>query len=174
MNIDNKSNQLLSGIEQLIENTARKVAVSLNTEISWLYWSIGNYIITQVQYETFSQYGQQILATLSQRLTEKFGKGYTYSALTRMVKVAQTYTNSEMFATVSQTLSWSHLIELVSIENQAKRLFYQQMCIAGKWSIRTLRQKQDSMLFERTAIAAKPEDEIINTLQNCRFDQYYS
>ncbi len=162
--IDDTSNQLLFGIKQLIEQTGRNVAVYLNTTVSRLYWSIGNHIITEIQYETYSQHGQQILATLSQRLTEKFGKGYTYSALTRMIKVAQAY-NEEMFATLSQELSWSHFIELVSIENTTKRLFYQQMCIVENWSVRTLRQKEDSMLFERTVIAAKPEDEILQTLQ---------
>lgn len=158
------SNKLLSGIEQLISQTGRNVAVYLNTEISRLYWSIGNHIIAEMHYETYSQHGQQILATLSQRLTEMFGKGYTYSALTRMIKVAQTY-DKEMFATLSQTLSWSHFIELVSIENPTKRLFYQQMCIVENWSVRTLRQKEDAMLFERTAIATKPDDEILQTLQ---------
>jgi len=154
----------LFGIENLIEQTGRNVAVFLNTEISRLYWSIGNYIITEMHYETYSQNGQKILATLSQRLTEKYGKGYTYSSLTRMMKVAENY-SEEMFATVSQTLSWSHFIELVSIEDPVKRLFYQQMSIVERWSIRTLRQKEDAMLFERTAIAAKPEDVILNTLQ---------
>jgi len=88
----------------------------------------GKNITTEIQYETYSDYGQQILATLSQRLTEKFGKGYSYFALTRMVKVAEAYPE-EMFATVSQTLSWNHFIELVSIEDTTKRLFYQQMSI---------------------------------------------
>jgi predicted nuclease of restriction endonuclease-like (RecB) superfamily len=162
--IDNKSSQLLLGVERLIKQASRNVAIYLNTEINNLYWSIGNYIINEMQYETYSQHGKRILATLSQQLTEKFGKGYTYSALTRMIKVAEAY-NNEMFATLSQTLSWSHFIELVSIDDSTKRLFYQQMCIAEKWSIRTLRQKQDVMLFERTAIAAKPKDEIIKTLQ---------
>jgi len=162
--INNKSEQLLFGIEQLIEQTGRKIAIYLNSEVSHLYWSIGNHIVSEIQYETYSEYGQQILATLSQRLTEKFGKGYTYSALTRMVKVAEIY-NEEMFATVSQTLSWSHFIELVSIEDPTKRLFYQQMSIVENWSVRTLRQKQDTMLFERTLIATKPDDIIIDTLQ---------
>jgi hypothetical protein len=72
--IEDTSSQLLFGIEKLIEQTSRNVSVFLNTEISRLYWSIGNYIIDEVQYETYSQYGQQILATLSQRLTERFGK----------------------------------------------------------------------------------------------------
>jgi predicted nuclease of restriction endonuclease-like (RecB) superfamily len=163
--IKENSEQLLVGIEQLIEQTGRQVAVYLNTTISRLYWAIGNYILSEIQYETYSDYGQQIIATLSQRLTEKFGKGYSYSAITRMVKVAEAYPD-EMFATVSQTLSWSHFIELVSIEDPTKRLFYQQMSIVEKWSVRTLRQKKDSMLFERTLIAAKPQDEIIKTLQN--------
>jgi predicted nuclease of restriction endonuclease-like (RecB) superfamily len=164
VNINNKSNQLLIVIERLIEQTGRNVAVYLNTEISRLYWSIGNYILTEIGYEFYSGYGNQIIATVSRTLTEKFGRGYTYSALNRMVKVAEAYPE-EMFATLSRTLSWSHFIELVYIENDTKRLFYQQMCVVENWSIRTLRQKQDAMLFERTAIAAKPEDEILQTLQ---------
>ncbi len=158
------SSHLLSGIESIIENANQNIAIYLNTEISRLYWSIGNYIVNEIQYETYSKQGRQILATLSQRLTEKFGKGYSYSALTRMIKVAETY-NEKMFATVSQTLSWSHFIELIAIENPTKRLFYQQMCIVENWSVRTLRQKEDSMLFERTTIATKPDDEILQILQ---------
>ena len=162
--IEDTSTQLLLGIEKLIEQTGREVAVYLNLEISRLYWTIGNYIVSKMSYETYAQYGQQILATLSQTLTEKFGKGYSYSALTRMMKVAEVY-DEEMFATLSRTLSWSHFIELVAIENNTKRLFYQQMCIAENWSVRTLRLKEDSMLFERTAIAAKSEEVILQTLQ---------
>jgi len=165
VSITENSNRLLFGIERLIEQTSKNVAVYLNTTISRLYWSIGNYIISEMQYETYSEYGHQILATLSQRLSEKFGKGYSYSALTRMVKVAEAY-SEEMFATVSQTLSWSHFIELISIENCTKRLFYQQMSTVENWSVRTLRQKEDSMLFERTVIATKPKDEILHALQN--------
>ncbi len=158
------TNHLFLGIETLIEKTNRRVAVYLNVEISQLYWDIGNYIISEMRYEAYSRHGRHILATLSQRLTEKFGKGYTYSALTRMIKVAESY-SEEMFATVSQTLSWSHFIELATIENPTKRLFYQQMCIVENWSVRTLRQKEDTMLFERTAIATKPDDEILQILQ---------
>jgi predicted nuclease of restriction endonuclease-like (RecB) superfamily len=162
--IDNTSSRLLFGIQKLIEQKGKSVALYLNTEISHLYWSIGNYIVSEIQHETYAQYGQSILATLSQELTDKFGKGYTYSALTRMIKVAEVY-HEEIFATLSQTLSWSHFIELASIEDDTKRLFYQQMCITGHWSVRTLRQNEDAMLFERTIIATKPEDVIVQQLQ---------
>ena len=68
------------------------------------------------------------VATLSQRLTTRYGKGYTYSALTRMMKVARVYNDREMFATVSQTLSWSQCRELITISDASKRLFYQPFC----------------------------------------------
>jgi hypothetical protein len=76
VNINDNSSRLLQGIERLIEQTGRQVAVYLNTTISRLYWAIGNHIVTEIQYETYSDYGKQILATLSQRLTEKFGNTY--------------------------------------------------------------------------------------------------
>ncbi|MDP4290659.1 MAG: DUF1016 N-terminal domain-containing protein [Bacteroidota bacterium] len=66
--IQNTSNSLLPEIEKLIEQKGRHLAQYLNTEISRLYWSIGNYIFTKVEYQTYSQYGQQIIATLSQQL----------------------------------------------------------------------------------------------------------
>ncbi len=163
--VQDSSKVLYSKIEELIKQKGRHIAKYLNVEISQLYWSIGNFIISEIYYQTYSQYGQQIIATLSQQLTKSFGKGYSYSALTRMIKVAQTF-NKAMFATLSQTLSWSHFIELAAIEDSTKRLFYQQMSNVEKWSVRTLRTRIDSMFFERSVIASKPEEEIIMSLQN--------
>lgn len=162
--IMDKSTDMINGISDLIEKSGRKIAVSINSEICLLYWQIGNYISTHLYYENYSQYGAKILATLSQKLTVKYGKGYTYSALTRMIKVSSLFQDFQMFATLSQTLSWSHFIELATIEEPTKRYFYQQMCIAEQWSVRKLREQQDLMLFERTAIASKPNDEIETTL----------
>ena len=59
-----------------------------------------------------------------------------------MMKVARFYSDEEMFATLSQTLTWSHFLELVTIEDNNKRLFYQQMGIAEHWSVRQLPDKQ--------------------------------
>ncbi len=55
-------------------------------------------------------------------------------------------------------------MELVTIPQPAKRLFYQQMSIVNGWSVRQLRDQEDAMAYERTLIAAKPEDEQIKVL----------
>lgn len=162
--INSSTKQLYAGIEKLINHTKQQVAIYVNNALNSLNWSIGYHIISEMKYEVYSDYGKNILATLSQELTKSFGKGYSYSALTRMIKVANEY-DKEMFATLSQTLTWSHFIELVAIEDKTKRLFYQQMCVLEHWSIRTLRQKQDVMLYERTLIAKKPEKIIKSILE---------
>ena len=97
-NLTTKTNSLLLGIETMIVDARRKVAAFLNTETTLLYWSIGNFITNELKHESYGQYGKQILATVSQELTQKHGKGYSYSAITRMIKVAESF-DAESIAT---------------------------------------------------------------------------
>ena len=62
-------------------------------------------------------------------------------------------------------MSWSHFVELLQIEDNLKREFYATMCVNEKWSVRTLRERISSALFERTAISKRPDETIINELQ---------
>ena len=163
--ITTTSNRLLNGISDLISVSKQKVAVSLNVEITLLYWSIGDFINKELKSKDVSTYGKQILATLSQELTKMFGRGYSYTALTRMSKIA-TIIERENVATLSQHLSWSHFIGLSGINDNTKRLFYTQMCIAENWSVRDLRKQSDSMLYERTAISQRPEETAKNVIQS--------
>jgi predicted nuclease of restriction endonuclease-like (RecB) superfamily len=68
--------------------------------------------------------------------------------------------------TVCAQLSWSHIRNLIYIESPIKREFYIQMTIHERWSVRTLQERIDSMLFERTAISKKPEQTIVNELKH--------
>lgn len=166
ISIEQISDSIYNGVSSIINDARQKIVVYVNSQANLMFWQIGKYIVDELKYETYSAYGDKILATVSQRLTEQYGKGYSYSALTRMMKVATIYNNEEMFATVSQTLSWGHFIELITIKDHTKRLFYQQLSIAEHWSIRDLREKQKAMSYERSLIATKTEKEIITTLKN--------
>lgn len=158
------SSLLIEKIIALVENTRNKVAIYLNSETTTMYWFVGYYILSELKQKERIKYGKQILVTLSQELTQKLGKGFSYSALTRMVKVAETY-DQQNIATLSQQLSWSHLIELTGIENNLKRSFYTQNAINYKWNVRFLRTQIDAQLFERTAIAKQPQAVIAEALE---------
>ena len=71
---------------------------------------------------------------------------------------------SKIVATLSHQLTWSHFVELVTIPQPAKRLFYQQMSIVNGWSVRQLRDQEDTMAYELSLIAAKPDDEQVKVL----------
>ena len=88
---------------------------------------------------------------MSQQLTKEFGKGFTYSSLTRMVKFYDYFQDISIIATLSQQLSWSHFIELIKIDDNIKRDFYTKMSCSENWTVRNLRGRMDGMLFERSA-----------------------
>jgi predicted nuclease of restriction endonuclease-like (RecB) superfamily len=155
--------QLLQDIRGLIEDARSSVAVTVNVGLTMLYWQIGRRIQADIlQNKQRTDYGKAILATLSQQLTQDFGKGFSYSALTRMTKFSEAFPEQSVVLMLARTLSWSHFRELLPMEQPLQREFYAEMCRMERWSVRTLKNKIDSMLYERTAISRKP-DELIQT-----------
>jgi hypothetical protein len=86
-----------------------------------------------------------------------------------MMTLAECFPDGQIVATLSQQLSWSHFVEIIALDTPLKRDFYAEMCHIERWSVRTLRQKIDRLLFERTAVAKKPEDLIRADLDALRY-----
>lgn len=76
--------------------------------------------------------------------------------------------------TLLQQLTWSHFVEILPIEDELRRDFYATMCRNENWSVRILRERKKSMLYERTAISMKPEETIANDIQSLRDDKKMS
>lgn len=157
--------KLYNDVADLIESAKGKVVSHVNTEFVVLNWNIGNRIKTELLDNKKPDYGKKVIKNLSKRLIEKYGRGYSYSNLYRMLQINEDFSDFENFATLSQKLSWSHFVEIVKMDTDIKRKFYATMCMNENWSVRTLKERVDSALFERTAISKKPEQTIINDLQ---------
>lgn len=54
-------------------------------------------------------------------------------------------------------LSFTHLVELIKIEDNLKRTFYELECIKGTWSVRELKRQINSLYYERSGMSIKPE-----------------
>ena len=85
--IEQVNDSLYKGTYDIIDNARQEVVVYVNKHSDLMFWHIGHYINEDMGYKQYSAYGSKILATLSQRLTARYGKGYTYTAVTRMMKV---------------------------------------------------------------------------------------
>ena len=160
--------KLIDDIRKLIEETRLAVAFTVNAGLTMLYWQIGRRINEEVLGNTRGDYGKQILATLSQQLKREYGKGFSYSALTRMVRFAEIFPDKEIVVSLIQELSWTHFIALIPLKDHLQRQFYTEMCRVEGWSVRTLRKKIDSMLYERTAISRKPEERVSGEIAELR------
>ena len=131
---------LYADVRQLISSAKAKVALQLNQTLTITYWQIGKQIQKQVLDNQRAEYGKQTIRQLSQHLTKEFGKGFTYSSLTRIAKFYQAFPDEKIIATLSQQLSWSHFVELIKLENDIQREFYAKMSSHEGWSVRTLRE----------------------------------
>lgn len=148
---------LLSDIRQLIETTRERTVFTVNSEITLLYWNIGHRIQTQVMGGQRASYGKETISLLAQQLSTEYGKGFAEKNLRRMVQFAELFPDERIVATLSRQLGWSHFILLIPLKRPLQRDYYAEMCRIERWSVRTLRERIDSMLFERTALSQKPD-----------------
>jgi len=159
--------RLLADLRQLIAGVRAQVARSVNSSLVLLYWHVGRRIREEVLQKKRAGYGQQILPTLSARLTAEFGPGWNERNLAYMVRFAEVFAEEKILHTLCAKLGWSHFRLLVGMDDKLKRDFYAEMCRVEGWSVRGLGRKIDSMLFERTALSRKPAKLIEQEIKTC-------
>ena len=144
---------LFRKISKIIEFRKTRAGVFANQEVTLMYWEIGRYIGTILLGGERSEYGKKILATLSQELKKKYGAGFEYTKLTRMIKFAELFPDIKIVSALSTHLSWSHFIEILPLETQEARLFYAQDAATRHLGIRELRRQISRKAYERQEIA---------------------
>jgi predicted nuclease of restriction endonuclease-like (RecB) superfamily len=149
---------LAADVRAMIEQTREAVARTVNAGMTLLYWRVGRRIQVEILGNERAEYGGEIVSTLSRQLTGEFGAGFSEKNLRHMLKFAETFSEAQIVSTLSRQLGWSHFKEILYLKHDLQRDFYAEMCRVERWSVRTLRAKIDSMLFERTAISKKPEE----------------
>ena len=164
----------VSEIKTLIEQSKRNVALAINSEITALYWHVGNRINSEILQNERAEYGKQIVQSLSAQLEQEYGKGWGEKQLRQCMQFALVYPDKEIVYALRRQLSWTHLRTVIYMEDALKRAFYIEMCKLENWSSRQLKERIQSMLYERTAISKKPELTIQNDLELLQNEQKLS
>jgi predicted nuclease of restriction endonuclease-like (RecB) superfamily len=155
-------------IRRMIESTRRNVVQVANAAQTTLYWQIGARIQQDILKNKRAEYGAEIVAALGRQLEAEFGRGFGEKSLRKMVQFAQTFPDRKIVAALLRQLGWTHFTMLIPMQEPLKREFYAEMCRVEGWSTRTLRQKIDGMLYERTALSKKPDKLIRKELAELR------
>lgn len=158
-NTDYKS--LVSRISNRYEQGKGNAIQAVNSSMVETYWHIGQYIVEFEQDGSAkAEYGKALLARLSKDLSLAHGKGFSQSNVYLM---RQFFIKYPIFQTVSgklERLSWSHISELLPIDDELERQFYEVQCIAEGWNVRELKRQKKSSLYLRLA-ASKDKEGIL-------------
>ena len=144
--------------------------------------------------EERATYGKQLLQGVANLLTERFGDGWSVETLKRCRRFFTIYSVKEIGTTpltessdinlvnsVDQiqksatllresdttypfTLSWSHYLQLMRIESDAERSFYEIECQKQNWRVRQLQRQYNSSLYERLALS-RDKDAVMRLAQ---------
>ncbi len=162
--------KFVGDISEMLEHARKEAVRGVDVLIIQTYWQIGRRVIIEEQGgERRAEYGKMLLKRLSGDLTKKFGKGFSIDNLELMRRFYLTYPAgagiSETVSRKSQkaltgarqitlnNLSWSHYCELLSIEDENARAFYQIEASRNNWSVRELKRQINALLFERLALS---------------------
>lgn len=142
-----------------------KAVVSINQSLVLRNWLFGFYIVEYEQNgKDYAKHGERLLYKLADELKRQGIKGVSYTNLTLFRKFYLTYPQfsllikdmpeldtpnanlqalpedfkTELLALheLLSSLSFTHFVELLKIDNPQQRLFYEIECIKGGWSYR--------------------------------------
>ncbi len=181
-------NALTDKISALIESARNQIATTVNLAEVYTKYYVGKYIIEgELEGNYRATYGKKVLKQVSERLYQKFGKGWSVETLTNCRRFYSVYSTPQISSTpftksVTATtknfvnavyeiqeaeknshqfiLSWSHYLVLMRIEDANARSFYEIECARENWTVRWLQRQVNSSLYERIALS-KDKDEIL-------------
>ena len=133
----------------IISEQARAIVRDYNANKSKLET---NYNIGKELSEAGKHYGEGIVKTYAEKLTKEFGKGYTYTDLTRMLNF---YVLIQKVGAVPQQLTWSHISKLLPLNDTNEINYYIDIAIRDNLSYRKLAERIKSDEYGRLPLETK-------------------
>jgi predicted nuclease of restriction endonuclease-like (RecB) superfamily len=146
----------IEDIKSLLHNARLNVTHQVNSIMLNTYFEIGKRIVEKEQQgNEQAKYGEFLIENLSEYLSVSFGKGFSKRNLELIRQFYLCYRNAK--SPISQSLSWTHYVRLMRIQDVDKRRFYEIECETNNWSVRELNRQFDSALYQRLILSRDKE-----------------
>lgn len=184
-----KFEMLADSIKNINLKAGNAARSAVNQLMTLRNWAIGYYIVEYEQRGSDrARYGTRLLKTLEEQIAEKGMNstlfkwcrqfyilypqiGATVSRQFSLPDFGKSATASHQFITkpdvLVNNLSFSHIREIMVIDDAFERFFYETECIKCNWSVRELRRQIKTNLYVRAGISKKPELLIQSSEDNC-------
>ena len=145
------SNNLLKDAKTIIEQAQQEAFHSVNRSLIRRNWLLGKRIDEEIlQGEERAEYGNEVIKSLSLKLTGIYGKGFNKSSVYDFVRFYRLF--PKIFQSLtgkSELLTWTHYSLLLNISDEKARNWYAHEAFAETWSVRTLRRNIASQYYYR-------------------------
>ena len=146
---------LLNTISDVYNNGRTTAFRVVNTTLLNTNWRIGQHIVEFEQKgNSRAPYGKALLESLASDLTLLHGQGFSRSNLNNMRLL---YVRYPICEELTHKLSWTHYCELIKIDNDLERRFYEKQSVLENWSTTELKRQKETALFLRLAISQDKE-----------------
>ena len=151
-NISDTGN-ILKEIKNIVKKARYNTFYAVNKEMLKCYFDIGRKIVEEEQKGKIrAEYGQHLMQMLSKELTNEFKKGFGVTSLKNMRNFYLVYKNKISQSVTGEfnlPLTWSHYCELIKIEGETKRLYFEKYTQKENLSVRDLKRQIYSLHYER-------------------------
>ncbi len=156
-----EENKYLEIKEELLQSKIdKKIDIYfLNRNELTHYYNVGKMIIDAQGGEERAKYGDELIKKFSERLTKELGKGFSTRSLKYMRKFYLFQKGQQVVAQFIN-ISWSHYIELLSLEDYDEINYYIGQISIYHWGRDTLRSKIKSKEYQR--LDDKTKNKLIN------------
>lgn len=146
--IDEK--QFYEDVKKLLLD-ARELAYSNASAImTQAYWNVGKRIVEQEQRgERKARYGACLIKNLSKELSDEFGTGFSVANLRNCRQIYLTFPKDSYGFNMLTKIPWSHLRDIMRIQDEDERNFYLNEVANESWSVKTLERNIKSGYYKR-------------------------
>jgi len=153
MNDNLITGNLFNEVSNIISNARISTSRAINSNMLAMYWEIGKIVKTEIMNDNRAIYGEQLVNELSTDLISTYGRGYSRRNIFNMIKIYETFPDFAIVQSLTAQLSVTHLLEIIKIKEPIKREFYLTICVNENWNVKILKDRINSMLYERTLIS---------------------
>ena len=148
-----------------------------NVYLTLRNWLVGERIAREdLQGAVRADYGKEVIFTLSEKLTKRYGGGFDFGSIYKYIKFYRLFPNildavspklksefgildavspksesatTKVAAVRQQLLPWTHYRELIRVDNPEARSWYEQESLREGWSTRVLHRNIGSQYYFR-------------------------
>lgn len=150
MNGDKQLSTFYTNAINIVEQGKGYALASVNQAILSTYWHLGRHIVEEEQNgQHRATYGTELIKSLADVLVVRYGNSYNEKNLRRFRQFYLYFNDLEIWNARVPNLTWTHIRQLLRVDNDKARQWYLNEAASQMWSTRTLERNINTQYYER-------------------------